>query len=286
MPTFPLTAINVDSFNLGESDKVITLFSRERGISKGVAKGARKPGSKISGKAELLCVNNLYLAKGKTFDIITQAQSIETFPNLRVDLERLTYGLYFAELTKSFGKGLEEDAASFFEILVSYLIRLSDLESTPVQLGLEFEFTLLACLGLQPELRVCVLCREALTEYSISAFIIDMGGICCQSCSKKYARTRKHQVSEPQNSLLLEQAGEDFPKLGTYVTPLVWKYLSKAAIDSQNNLDNSLSDFQSTSESFSEAQKRSLNAAGSVIQKYLEDKAGRKMKSLDLLKSL
>ena len=117
MPTYPLTAINVGSFPLGEADKVITLFSKERGVVKAVAKGARKPGAKISGKAEVLCVNNLLLAKGKSLDIITQAESIETFSPLRTDLERLTFGLYFAELTRSFGTALEEDSEGFFQIL-------------------------------------------------------------------------------------------------------------------------------------------------------------------------
>lgn len=146
MPTYPLTAINVGSFALGEADKVITLFSKERGIVKAVAKGARKPGAKISGKSELLCVNKLLLAKGKSLDIITQAESLETFSALRVDLERLTFGLYFAELTRAFSTALEEDCAFFYELLFAFLARLTQPDSIPGLLAMEFELAFCNCL--------------------------------------------------------------------------------------------------------------------------------------------
>ena len=50
MPTYSVNAINVGSFNLGESDKIITLFSAERGLIRAVAKGARKPAPKLAGE--------------------------------------------------------------------------------------------------------------------------------------------------------------------------------------------------------------------------------------------
>src|SRR5277367_5462569 len=117
MATYSLTAVNVGSFAIGESDKVITLFSSERGLVKAVAKGARKPGAKISGKADLLNVNKLLLATGRSLDIITDAESFETFPHLRSDLCKLSYGLYYAELTNQFGQGLLDESEIYFEYL-------------------------------------------------------------------------------------------------------------------------------------------------------------------------
>lgn len=300
MPTYPLTAINVGSFPLGEADKVITLFSKERGVVKAVAKGARKPGAKISGKAEVLCVNNLLLAKGKSLDIITQAESIETFSPLRTDLERLTFGLYFAELTRSFGTALEEDSEGFFQILFHFLSLLSDSQTVPALLSLEFDFLLLRILGLQPQLQVCVLCRQPLTEYSISVFVRDIGGICCQSCSKVHAsrvaegsRTSQEKyafIKAGERSLSLDQKGEDYPIQGTYITPLVWKYLVLASARSEAILEGEEEEgVESARKKRGEetaSQKGALKAARNLMEKYLEDKAGRKMKSLDLLGSL
>ena len=73
------------------------LFSRERGIHRAVAKGARKPGTKMGGKSEPLNINRLLLSKGKSLDIITQCESIESFGALRKDFARLSYALYFAD---------------------------------------------------------------------------------------------------------------------------------------------------------------------------------------------
>ncbi len=182
MATFSLTAINVGTFNLGEADKIITLFSREKGIHRAVAKGARKPGAKIAGKAELLNVNKLLLAKGKNLDIITQSESIETYPNLRHDLKRLTYAFYYAELTQVFGLELTEESARYFDRLTLSIGLMAASGRDPALLCLEFEFALLELLGIRPELNHCVSCRDALNERNISAFNHELGGLLRQKC--------------------------------------------------------------------------------------------------------
>lgn len=289
MPTYPLTAINVGSFPLGEADKVITMFSKERGLTKGVAKGAKKPGTKLSGKSELLCVNNLLLAKGKSLDIITQAESLETFPKLRIDLEKLTFAMYFAELTKAFGDGLEEDSEQYFSLLLEYLERLSATERSPSALSIEFEFMLLQVLGLKPELKVCVRCRSPLTEYSIGTFVIDMGGICCDSCTISQKRGSSNIVKEsssPENEVSLDDHDFEYPTRGIFVTPLVWKYLVLASARADQTLAGVPRASEQKNKKLTVSQKSSLKAARSVVQKYLEDKVGYRMKSLDLLASL
>ncbi len=170
MPTYSLTAINIGGFSLGESDKVISMFSSERGLVRAVAKGAKKPGTKMAGKSETLCVNNLLIAKGRSLDIITQAESIDTFRNLRTDLVRLTYALYYAELTQAFAEGLEEDCSLYYQFLFNALQMQDRAIDDARVLAIEFGMVLLRQLGLTPELRVCVRCRRALTEYNITAF--------------------------------------------------------------------------------------------------------------------
>src|SRR5271170_1243118 len=139
MPTYTLHAINIGSFPLGETDKVLTMFSAERGIVRAVAKGARKPGSKIGGRADVLNLNRLLMATGKSFEIISQAESIDTFPKLRTDLTRLSFALYYAELISHFGQGLSLESASYLDFLCQALHEQAAGSHDAAVLSLQFE---------------------------------------------------------------------------------------------------------------------------------------------------
>ncbi len=295
MATFSLTAINVGTFNLGEADKIITLFSREKGIHRAVAKGARKPGAKIAGKAELLNVNKLLLAKGKNLDIITQCESIETYPNLRHDLRRLTYAFYYAELTQVFGQGLTEECARYFDRLILSIGLMAASGRDPALLCLEFEFALLEMLGIRPELNYCVSCRDALNERNISAFNHELGGLLCQKCFYKIrAMASNSLLSEVHEEvgIALEQRSEAIENQRTniYVTPLVWKRMVLARIGSDSinidGLDVNERQHEQASEAKEAQLKMATSAARRVMQSYIEYKSGRRMRALDLLSDL
>jgi DNA repair protein RecO (recombination protein O) len=275
VPTYSLTAVNVGSFALGEADKVLTLFSPERGLTRAVAKGARKPGAKIAGRADLLNVNRLMLATGRSLDIITQAEGVETFANLRRDLTRLAYGLYYAELTSQFGQGLSDEADIYFEKLCDALRLQAEGQVDGALLCLEFELFLLDLIGYRPELDVCVGCRQALTDYNVSAFDHDNGGILCESCFSGQRKMPHQAVSEKAQT----PAGTNRSYgrvFSTYLTPLVWKMLILAGQgqSSAHSLDQMNS---------GAAAARATQAARRLIQSYIEHRAGKKMNSLDLL---
>ena len=61
-----IDAINLKTYNLSESDKIIVMYSREDGLIKGVAKGCKKLKSKLGARMDLLVANNLKIANGKT----------------------------------------------------------------------------------------------------------------------------------------------------------------------------------------------------------------------------
>jgi DNA repair protein RecO (recombination protein O) len=277
MPNYTLTAINVGSFALGESDKVLTLFSKERGLTKAVAKSARKPGTKVAGRAEVLCVNELLLATGKSLDIITQAQGIESFSELRKDLTRLAFALYYAELTVQFGQGLEEESQFFFEMLCDALSKQAKGEVDAALLSLEFELALLGLLGYRPELSMCVNCRRVLTDYSVSAFDHDAGGVLCQSCTPEKSRRTSPIVGERAAPKQYDDNGHSFI---THLTPMVWKRLILA-------LDPGTSDFGTDSrrQKESESSLKAAQAARRLVQSYIEHRAGRRMKALDLIQT-
>jgi DNA repair protein RecO (recombination protein O) len=295
MATFSLTGINIGTFNLGEADRIVTFFCREHGIHKAVAKGARKPGAKLSGKSEPLNLNRMLLAKGKNLDIITQCESLESFGRLRQDLSRLAYGLYFAELTQVFGQGLSDNCQEYFDRLSLFLGLLAEGSRDPALITLEFEFVILSSLGLKPELDVCVGCRKPLSDRSIKAFNLELGGFLCEEC---FHRLRSLQaknsgvrfvsegdgISERLASALHGFQGEE-GRANIYVTPLVWKRLvlagHHAAMSDSDIIDNSLLHLEGKS---GEALlKKSVQAARRLLVSYIEYKAGRRFKTLELL---
>ena len=285
MPTYSVHAINVGSFNLGESDKIITLFTAERGLLRAVAKGARKPGAKIAGRAELLAVNKLLLAQGRSLDIITQAESVETFKGIRSDLSRLAYAFYYAELTVHFGQGLSQEAQTYFEMLTKALRELCDMKNDAVYLCVKFQLSLLHLLGLKPELDSCVICRKRLTEYDLAIFHHDLGGSICNQCfsiNKLESKSAKYKMklAESTGNYSYQNAEENIGEISsyfTYLTPLVWKKLILATLSSRDTRS------EYTASDTTELIEKSLIAARHLLETYIEHRIGKKMKSLALL---
>lgn len=281
MPTYTVNAINIGTFNLGEADKVLTLFTAEKGIVRAVAKGSRKPGTKMAGRADVLNINKLFLSTGKTFEIITQAETIDSFPALRGDLLRLSYGLYYAELSHIFGQGLSQESQKYFD----YLRHALHLQAAQIAdagwLSLEFEVGLLDMLGYRPELTYCVFCREILTEYNIDCFNTELGGVLCQRCSHP-----ELLIKEGMEEVLLREGSAW--KAGIHVTPMVWKNIVLAGDRKISNAHpDSFAGLPSgpwnASTRGSQVGRMSVDAAHRLAQSYLEHRAGRRMKALDLL---
>ena len=62
MQNFTTNAINLKSYNLSETDKIIVMYSKDKGIIRGVAKGVKKTTSKLGGRMDMLVANQLMLA--------------------------------------------------------------------------------------------------------------------------------------------------------------------------------------------------------------------------------
>ncbi len=96
--TYKATGINLKSAPLGEADRILTILTREFGLIRAVASGARKPKSKLGGRGELFVVNHLMMSKGRSLDRIAQAETIESYPALSRNLAKLTVAQYWAEM--------------------------------------------------------------------------------------------------------------------------------------------------------------------------------------------
>ena len=138
---------------------MLTLFSREHGKIKAIAKGARKPQSRKTGHVELFMRSRFFIAKGRNLDIITQAETIDPYAALRADLVRMTYASYAVELLDRFT--VEEDKHSgLYDLLVDALGWFS---TDPITFlaARYYELRLLDLTGFQPRLFHCVACQQA-----------------------------------------------------------------------------------------------------------------------------
>jgi len=120
-----LHAIVLRRRDSGESDRRLTLLTREEGVAEVLAKGARRAGSRLSGCSEPMSASILQVARGKRMAYVTQAQPISSFPGLRSDFERLSWGLALCELVAGVLPHEHPAEAEF-----SFLVRaLHDLET-------------------------------------------------------------------------------------------------------------------------------------------------------------
>lgn len=160
--TYKATGINLKSSPLGEADRVLTILTREHGLVRAVAMGARKHNSRLAGRSGLFVVNQLLIARGRSLDKVTQAETVESYPGLARDLKKLTVGQYIAELCL-FQALSDQPQEALFVLLNRYL---KQLERSPSELVLPLLtltlFQLLMLEGVTPEVQVCCATRQPL----------------------------------------------------------------------------------------------------------------------------
>lgn len=167
--------------NLGEADRLLTLFSPDEGKIKAMAKGVRRPGSRKAGHLEPFTRAKLLLARGRELDIITQAEAIDLYLDLQRDLARLGYAAYVVELLDRFTVQ-EGESRSLYHLLVESLAGLSAAPS-PDALVRYFELRLLDLVGYRPELSHCLACGTEIKPEP-QFFSAQAGGILCPKCGR------------------------------------------------------------------------------------------------------
>ena len=162
--------------DFGEADRLLTLYTRDFGKIKAVAKGARKPQSRKTGHVELFMRSNFLFASGRDIAILTQAEMVEPYAALRDDLIRSTYAAYVVELLDRFT--VEEDKHSgIYQLLADALGWLATQEDV-LLVARYYELRLLGLAGFRPQLFHCVACGEAIEERD-QFFSGELGGVLC-----------------------------------------------------------------------------------------------------------
>jgi DNA repair protein RecO (recombination protein O) len=178
--SFRVTAIVLRHADWGEADRLLTLFTRETGKLRAVAKGARKARSRKAGHLEPFTHVRLQLAKGRDLLIVTQAETVDAYIPLREDLIKTGYAAYAAELLDRFTYEEETESSIPFRLLAETLGRVSQ-ESDAWLAVRYYEMRLLDHLGFRPQLFKCANC-EADIEPADQFFSPLAGGVICPRC--------------------------------------------------------------------------------------------------------
>ena len=201
MALYSATGIVLRRIPLGEKDKIVTLFTRERGKVRAVAKGARKTTSKLSGGSEPLMLVKGLFSEGKSFDVMSQCEVRESFSLIRTDYDRYLRATYACELLDKLTEENDPEEHAF-ELLLSTLYVLQRAAMPDLALH-AFELKLLALIGYEPQISSCVGCESEWGEFVWpKSFSPGLGGVLCETCAKA---AREETVScPPKTAWLLE----------------------------------------------------------------------------------
>lgn len=178
MGLYRTKAIVVGHRNLGEADKILTLFSPERGKIHTTARGVRRPRNRLVGGTQIFTYSNFLILEGKNLDNISQCEIIESFYKIRGTLDKMAYGLYFAELLRA-STPMEDKNRKLFNFFLKTLYILQEWKDMEI-LSRVFEIKLLAIQGFSPELNRCTLCGS--NDKDDLKFSPSIGGIICKKC--------------------------------------------------------------------------------------------------------
>lgn len=178
-----LSLINVQGvvlkyIKLGESDKIITILSDKLGKIDVVSHGARKTKSKFMASTQPFCYGEYQIYKGKSLYTLSQSSIINSFQSIIMDLDKLSYGVYFLELIDNLTEN-ETKSVSMLALLLKTLYILTHDDINLKLLRLTFDFKAISIAGYMPQISKCLKCGDKIFEGYFS--IID-GGIVCRNC--------------------------------------------------------------------------------------------------------
>lgn len=247
MANYKTQAINLKTYNLGEADKIVVMYSRDMGIIRCVAKGIKKPASKLGGRMELFTSNKLLIAKGKNLDVVCQAEIIDSFKGIRRNMTNLAYAMYCGELVGTFGLEHDTNSGKIYDALFEALKNISlakDL-SEALWAAIRFKLIFMDLLGYAVELNHCVKCND-LVKIGNYTFSPEAGGIVCKNCTGSIKGTV--EIDNDILNIFKDAANYDFPE----------------------NIIN----------------QYSLNRGFKVLSDYVTLRSHRKIKSLELIECL
>lgn len=178
MAVYHADAIVIRSREYGESDRILTIFSRENGKIQAIAKGVRKPKSRQRGGTQLFTYADFLIHKGSSLDTVSQVSPKESFPHLWDDLDRTLAATGVAELL-DISVMTGQPQPELFTLTLTCFFLLAHYE--PMLVLCAFTLRLMTILGYSPVLGECAECGAKI-EGERLYFSSQAGGTLCELC--------------------------------------------------------------------------------------------------------
>lgn len=220
-----LRAIILDRTKLAEQDLIVTMLTERGEELRAVAKGARKPGSRLASRTELFCETDLLVASGRSLGIVSEATTINAHAGLRGELSRVSAASVVAEVARlSCFPDIED---GFLYPICARALTACEQATSQAALDLvvaAYALKLLAHGGWRPELRNCVYCGDD----DVSRLSVAAGGVLCESCAKDVSDAE--EVTRAQIGWIAALVGSTFDQiLGMDADPMVGGWLASFA---------------------------------------------------------
>ena len=184
MPLVKTPAITLKSRKWGEADRIVTLYTKHLGKIRAVARGARRPKSRLGAALEplMLCDLNLFEKSGDTLFRVSQVDMIEPFVRFREDLTMMAAAARMANVVGAVTPDGDPDP-ELFETLEQGLRSLLATDD-PALTALLFQIRLLGLTGFRPQTDHCAACGKT-RVIEEPQFSPASGGLVCVSCAAR-----------------------------------------------------------------------------------------------------
>jgi len=176
-------AVCIRNQDYSESSQIVTLFGREHGKIRAIAKGSRRTKSKFEGGIELLSIGSVIFTPAhetSSLSTLTEFELTNTFPGLRKNLLGLHCAQYAADMISQFTEDFDPHEL-LFDAFCHALAAFENAQN-PESTLLSFELILLKEVGLAPVFDKCSSCGRPLENNTRLYFSSGMGGMLCRSC--------------------------------------------------------------------------------------------------------
>ncbi len=178
---FTTEALVIGSMRYGEADRIVTLYTRDRGRLSAIAKGVRRVKSKTGGRLEpfTLVRASFHTGRGSLYTV-AGVETLRTFQAVRDQLFRMEEGARLLSAVRRLFPG-EEASVPAFNLLVRGIAQLSESfdQAAASNVVLATRLKLLVLLGYAPEMNHCAACGA---ESTFCAFSPALGGVLCEAC--------------------------------------------------------------------------------------------------------
>ena len=211
----------------GESDKLFVIYTKDFGKLKILGKAIRKIKSKLRAGARELCLSEIEFIQGKTNKTLTDTVLIDSFQNIRKDLEKLKTAFQISDVLDKLVRDEEKDE-KIWELLNKTFRRLAisdKIQTTNDKIYYYFLWNLFSLLGYQPELYKCLSCGKELKPFQLY-FSPEQGGVVCNICAQR--------IKKEDSSAKLIEIKPDVIKILRIFLQKNWSVLLKLKVEEKD----------------------------------------------------